>query len=269
MTTAGIELFSGNHAIEVEKFAIVFRTPLNNGDDGRFQENIESIKKYFGAIDEPNVLQVFVGTGQKPISKPVLKTLMEFGRDGTAVWSGQFGENAVSVSCNKYVSWQETWPEVKRRLEVLLNCADPFKILSSIEYGVTDTLLEKRGASESLALVSKNIFKEGSWIPNRLLADYHDPRWDFSGGAFVSHENGLETLERVEAKGFISGDRIVASVTNSFSVRFNNPTRLKEVFVGGSVSGLIEDTYARLHDENKVTIKSLLVDALLERMGLK
>jgi hypothetical protein len=270
MATDAIKLYAGDHAIEVEQFAVVFRTRLNSGDEGRFQELLGDIQGYFGAIDEPTVFQFHVGTAppehENP-AKPVVKTLMDFDRDGKPIWSAQFGENAVSVSANKYKNWAKTWPEVKERLGILLRCVDPFKFIGSVEYAVTDTLMEPR--KEQSVLIGKNIFKKGSWVPDRLVDHYNDPRWDFSGGAFVSKDGSNEILERIEAKGYLSDNQIVASIKNSFSYRFTRPLRIKDVSIDGQINGLIENIFSRLHDDNKDTIRSLLVNDLLKRMGLE
>lgn len=267
MATDNVELISGAHAIEMENFSVVFRTPLNSGDEGRFQEGVERIRKFFGAIEEHGVVQFFLGAEppSNDIPPPIMKTLREFGRDGSAHWTAQFGDNAVSVTCNKYEGWADSWPKVEERLKLLLDCVDPFKFVSSIEYGVVDTLRERITEDiASIQLLTSNIFKKGSWVPERFTNEYLDPRWDFSGGAFVGRHAEGEILERLEAKGFISSGYVVVSVNNSFSLRFTKPIRLKDILASGGIAA----AYNKFHDDNKVTIRAVLNDELLNRMGL-
>lgn len=266
MPTDNIELFSDRHAIEVEQFTIVFRSPLDSGDDGRFQEALPKLKELFAAIDEPHFVQFIVGD-QPPPQQPVLKTLTEFSRDGKPTWTGQFGENAVSIASRKYSSWNDIWPEVIKRLSLLIECVDPFKFVTSIEYSVTDSLKEKIVPDRQMSLLSENIFKTGSWVPGSF-SNYKDPRWDFSAGAFISGDQKSEILERLEARSGIAGDYIVASITNTFSMRFRQASRVKEIFPDGGLGEEVTGVFNRFHDDNKNTISSILVDDLLRRMGL-
>ena len=143
MPTQNIELFADKHAIEEEQFTIVFRSPIDSADEGRFNEKRAEIEEIFGAIDEPAFFQVVLGDGQKR-ANPILKVMTEFARNGKPQWSGQFGENAISVTCKQYTNWEDVWPQVKERLNLLLSCIDPFKLVASIDYLVTDTLKEKK-----------------------------------------------------------------------------------------------------------------------------
>jgi len=266
MSTGSIELYAGKHAIETEQFVVTFRSPLDTSDEGRFSDQIAELQSQFAAITEPEVFQFVIGE-TKP-SKPVLKRLNEFGRDGRPTWDGQFGENAVLVASRQYTGWLDIWPKVKAKLELLLGCVDPFKIIASIDYSVTDTFLEKSAGVTDAALRSNKMFKPDSWVPYQLL-DNTDPRWDFDAGRFVSDSKEAETLERIKAKGVIAGDSVQVSITNSFSYRFRGSNRLSEFFRDGETDSKLDDVFDRFHDANKVTIKSILIDDLLTRMGLK
>jgi hypothetical protein len=266
MSTDSIKLYAKDHAIESEQFTLVFRSPLDAADAGRFDEKKPEIEESFRAIDEPNVFQVVMGDGPQP-PMPVIKVLNDFGRNGKPEWSAQFGENAVSVSSMQYTKWAEVWPSVQYRLNLLLSCVDPFKFVGSIDYKVTDTLTERIIPRSEGALLSRDILKKGNWVPEGLLS-YTDPRWDFSVGLFHSPNAESEVLERVEARSFLSGDHIVTSISNTFSLRLKAAIRLKDLLQGGNVTGRVTETFENFHDKNKITIKSIFVDELLERMGL-
>lgn len=266
MSIDSIKLYAKEHAIESEQFTLVFRSPLDAADEGRFDEKRPDIEGLFRAIDEPNVFQVVMAGGSQP-PKPVIKILNDFGRNGKPEWSGQFGENAVSVSSMQYTKWDEVWPSVQDRLNLLLDCVDPFKFAGSIDYTVTDTFTEKFCPPSEPALLSQNILRKGHWVPECLLS-YKDPRWDFSAGLFHKPNAESEVLERVEARSFLSGDHVVTSISNTFSLRLTTAVRLKDLLQDGGVAGLVTETFEDFHDKNKVTIKSILVDGLLERMGL-
>ncbi|KJS41130.1 MAG: hypothetical protein VR71_20090 [Roseovarius sp. BRH_c41] len=266
MSIDSIKLYANTHAIESEQFTLVFRSPLDSADEGRFDERRPEIEELFRAIDEPDVFQVMVGEGPQP-PKPVIKVLNDFGRNGKPEWSGQFGENAVSVSSMQYTNWAEIWPSVQNRLKLLLNCVDTFKFVGSIDYKVTDTFTEKVIPNNKGALLSKNILKKGNWVPEGLLS-YEDPRWDFSSGLFHSPNERSEVLERVEARSFLTGDQVVTSISNTFSLRLKAAIRLKDLLEGGNVTGRVTETFEDFHDKNKVTIRSIFVNDLLKRMGL-
>ena len=244
----------------------MFRSPIDASDEGRFQEALASLEPYFGAIDEPELVQLVLGESSPP--KPVLKHLADYGRDGKLDWSGSFGENAVSVACNRYTGWLEVWPQIMQRLGVLLACIDPFKNVGSIEYSVTDSMREEYRGEQELHLRSKNIFRKGTWVPDNLMS-YEDPRWDFESGMFIEGDAIEQQLERVEAKAVISGSHVVASITNTFSLRFRKPVRLKELLKNGELDQRAQQCFEEFHDKNKETIRSILVDDLLERMGLQ
>jgi len=267
MSLADIELFSGEHAIELERFAVVFRSPLDEGDGGRFSDKIEQIKEQFGAIDDQKILQFVIGPGPAP-KEPVFKRLVEFGRDGREIWFGQFGENAVALTCKRYTNWQEIWPQAKSRLELLLSCVDPQKFVSSIEYSVTDTLREKlKKDRKDQQLLSRNIFKQDVWVPGVLL-EYSDPRWDFQCGQFPRNNEQSEHLERVAAKSVLAGDSILVQIENTFSNKFNEHVRLKELLDNDELSAHTIKVFDQFHDDNKKTVKKILVESLTDRMGL-
>lgn len=266
MSTDSIKLYAGNHGIESEQFTLVFRSPLDSADEGRFDEKRPEIEGLFKAIDEPNVFQVVMVGGAQP-PKPVIKILNDFGRNGKPEWSGQFGENAVSVSSMQYTKWEEVWPSIQERLTLLLNCVDPFKFVGSIDYKVTDTFTEKLHLGSEGDLLSKNILKNGSWVPESFLT-YKDPRWDFSAGLFHTQNTDSEVLERVELRSFLSGDHVVTSISNTFSLKLKAVIRLKDLLQNCSVTGRITETFEDFHGKNKETIRSILTDDLLKRMGL-
>jgi hypothetical protein len=273
MSTESIELYSEDHAIESEQFTIAFRSFLNETDEDRFLENKKEIEELFKAIDEPNFVQFAIGPNPNPIAKshqspkPVLKILREFGRNGKPVWSGQFGENAISITCHQYTNWNETWPSAEKRLKSLIKCIDKFKIVSSIDYRVTDTFKEKIKDSKDRNLLSKKIFKKSEWIAEKLI-NYEDPRWDFSIGFFPKKEKETEILERVEARSFIQDDDIMVSISNTHSLRFKKKIHLKDILDEGSAPEKIKEVYSEFHNSNKETIKSILDDSLLSRIGL-
>ena len=266
MSTDSIKLYAKDHGIESEQFTLVFRSHLDAADEGRFDEKRSEIEGLFRAIDEPNIFQVVMGNGSQP-PKPVVKVLNDFGRNGKPKWSGQFGENAVSVSSMQYTNWEEIWPSVQERLNLLLSCVDPFKFVGSIDYKVTDTLSERIIPDSKQALLSQNILKNGHWVPEGLLS-YSDPRWDFSAGLFHNPNSEAEVLERVAARSFLSGYQIVISISNTFSLRLKVALRLKDLLQAGSVTGYVTETFEDFHNRNKVTIRSILANDLLERMGL-
>lgn len=272
MSIDAIALHSGHHAIEVENFAVSFRSQLDLGDKSRFNERRDSLTNHFGAIEEPEVFQFTVGPTPEFRSnqpEPVMFALTEFGRDGKATWTGQFGENATAVSARQYSNWQEIWPQVVLKLGELLQCIDPHKMVASVEYSVTDSFSERYNRGGTQALNPSNIFKFGAWVPMRL-ENYRDPRWDFQSGLFVDNQAEFDVLERVEAKSVIRDKRVIASITNSFSYKFKKPIRLKDI-QGSSdtLSDEISVIFTKFHDDNKSSIRSILVEGMLQRMGLE
>jgi len=267
MSIDKINLYAGSHAIEFERFAVVFRSPLDDGDQGRFDDNAGDIRELFPAIEEPGVLQLAFGDSPPP-KQPVLKQLREFARDGQERWSGQFGENAVAVTCHRYTGWEEIWPLTAARLYHLLKCVDPQKYVGSIEYSVADKLIERiLPQSQFLGLTSRNIFRDDVWVPKMLL-QHHDPRWDFQAGKFNNISDNSEQLERLSARSVIAGNAVVVQIENTFSHRFKEPVRLRELLDEDALSTHIVSVFDQFHDNNKATIKKVLVDQLIGKMGL-
>lgn len=266
MTTAQIELYAGDHAIEYEVFAIVFRSHIDSGDEARFEEHRKSLEELFGAIDTPDFIELSFGS--KPAPRTVMRQLSDFGRDGTPIWNAQFGENAIALTCRRYTGWEKVWPDVVERLSLLLSCIDPFKPVRSIEYTVTDNLRQRMREEGKTDLLAKNIFRSGASLVPPWLLHYDDPRWDFQSGRFIEHTDAAETLERLEAKSVLAHPSIVTTITNTISFRYKNTTRVKELFSNATISAALADTFSRFHDKNKETVRDVLVDDLLTRMGL-
>lgn len=252
------------HAIEAANFAIVFRSNVDEADEGRFEDGKQKLQDLFGSIDSPGFFQIQFGEDERNNRPPVLKKLADFGRDGKREWSAQFGENAVALTCLRYTNWDEIWPNVEERLDALIEFIDQFKLVGSIEHSVTDTFY---AAKDNKAILSKGVFKGGDWIPNFLL-EYDDPRWDFSCGKFIKRDDRSETLERMEAKSIISGNQISVSITNSFSHRYFAPVRLKELLRDSKLNADTKGLFEGFHENNKTSIRSILNDELLTRIGL-
>ncbi len=267
MSIEKINLFANKHAIEVVNFVICLSTPIDSSDLRRFAEIMDSLKKWFPAINDLATLQIEIPSGLHTNSLPPplpVKEMAYFASDGTRQWIGEFGVNQIMVSCRQYSTWNQIWPEAKNRLDALLACIDPYKTVRSVDYSVTDTFNAKRSDE---ALTALNLFKPVPLIPKHLL-DYHDPRWDISQGWFEQSSEGDQVLVRFDAKSGIHNDSVLASISNLHSVRFKMPATVNEL--GASESQVnMESIFSDLHDKNKMLIRKILSDDLLSRMHLK
>jgi len=262
-----IELYAGNHAIEVANYSITLTNPIDQADIRRFDERLSLIKEYFPAISTPNTIQVEVGGRPPHINPPSLvssKDLTLFGGDGKPVWTAHFGHLNVVVSCRQYTRWNEIWPEAKKRLELLLSLVDQYKMIQAIDYSVTDTF---RALTETGALCSRNLFRQTPYIPSFLL-EYDDPRWDISQGWFVRRPPLGQVLVRLDSRAFTQGPYTSVSIANIHSRRSEPYLTLREVLDSDASYRVMEDTFEKFHDWNKSVLKSVLVHELQSRMGL-
>lgn len=269
MAVDNIQLIAGNHAIEVVNFVIVFPTPLDSGDEARFEESINELRNQFAAIEKPGVFRFVVGNGPAPDqANPVMYHLNHFSHNGKPEWSAQFGENAVAISCRKYTNWDAVWASACFRLTSLLRCVDEFKPVASIQYGVTDTFIEPVGIpTEDRQLFASNILNNGTWVPDAIV-EYSDPRWDFQAGKFLEEIDGHDVLERVEARSVISGSNIVANLTNTLSLKYKNIYRVKDLLVENNEGTDLSRTFGNFRELNKRTIRQILKAELADKMGL-
>ena len=262
-----IDLFAGNHAIEVVNFVVNLLIPIDQADVRRFDEKDEELRKLFPAINSPEGVQIeFGGPVLRQSRSPVpVKELTFFSSDGKPEWVGWFGESRIVVSCRKYTKWEKVWPDVKLRLDELLRCIDPYKPVYSVDYSITDTF----SAKSDKALIARNIFK-----PNKFIADHilklPDPRWDFSQGWFDNPHDSDQILVRVDSRSGIENKRVVASIDNLHSQRFKNNISVKDLISANDRKQYkIDHIFDKFHDKNKDLLKTLLADKLLSRMGLK
>ena len=260
-----ILLYAKQHAIESASFIVNFRSPIDQDDEGRFNDRLVELEEFFPSIESPEFFQISFGqppTGQP--DKPVMKVLNEFGRDGKATWSAQFGESTISLSCKRYTRWDEVWSEAYKRISLLMGIVDPHKFIASIDYAAVDKF---SALTDTNSLLSKNILKENEWVPSYLL-EYSDPRWDFSCGRFLDVQSDTLLLERMEAQSAIESNRTIVSISNLFSLRFESAVRAKDIVVEEGLSEKFASVWQDLHDRNKTAIKSILIDELQNRMGL-
>lgn len=262
-----IDLFTESNAIEVVNFCIYLDSPIDHADIRRFDENCE-IKALYPAISSPEVLEIRIGNQRQNnlSTSPVpVKQLNHYRSDGRPDWTGSFGETRILVSCHFYTSWESVWPDAKKRLDVLLGCVDQYKNIFSMDYSVTDTFKAKN-ADESL--VPFNVFKDNEFIAKYIL-ESEDCRWDFSQGWFENIASQDQLLMRIEGQGRIENDTAIASIVNLYSHRLAKGIAVKDLLDPVDDNSQIDRVFEEFHSKNKILLRKLLVDGLLDRMGLR
>lgn len=262
-----IELFNESNAIEVANFCVYLDTPIDHADIRRLNENLE-VKGLYPAISSPNMLQLAI-TNQElnkssPPPVPVLQ-LYHYRPNGKPDWTGSFGETRILVSCHFYTNWKNVWSDAKKRLNLLLGCVDPYKNIFSIDYSITDTFKAKK-TDESL--VPLKVFRDNDLIAKHILSS-QDYRWDFSQGWFEKSASQDQVLMRIEGQGAIENDVVIASIGNLHSHRLGTKPAVKDLFDPADGNSRIYEIFENFHNKNKDLLRELLVDGLLDRMGLK
>jgi len=261
-----IGLFAESNAIEVANFCVYLDSPIDHADIRRFDESRE-IKDLYPAINSPDMLQIRIGNQRQGSSSPPpvpVKQLNHYRPDGKPDWTGSFGENRILVSCHFYDSWESVWLDAKKRLDLLLGCVDQYKNIFSIDYSVTDTFSARR-ADESL--VPSNLFKDNEFIAKYILKS-KDNRWDFSQGWFENPTTQDQVLMRIEGQGGIENDVVIASIVNLYSQRPGTKVAVKDLLDSVDGNSILDQVFEQFHDQNKRLLRQLLVDGLLDRMGL-
>ena len=262
-----IKLYAETHAIEVVNFIVRLSIPIQTSDIRRFDERIEELKELFPAINDlPGIkIQFTPDHNQVATEAPPAKELMYFDSDGQPIWVGKFLDDQIMVSCRKYSTWEEIWPDAKHRLYALLNCVDEYKPIYSVDYSVTDTFSANK--SEEI-LLAGSIFRDSSYLPKKMIS-HSDPRWDIGQGWFDSLDSVNEILVRVDAKSGIENDKVVASICNLHSQRFAESISVNDIVSSSNDTFSIEQIFSNFHHTNKELIKQILTDDLLIRMRLK
>ncbi len=261
-----INLHAEAHAIEVVNFVVNFSLPIDHADIRRFADKEGDFKELFPAISTPQVYEINLASPMEKMRQPSpvpIKELTYFASDGRPEWVAAFGDNRVSVSSRRYTKWDEIWPSAKKRLDALLSCVDTYKPVHSIDFSVTDTFSAK---TEHKALVPSNVFSANKYLP-QILLESTDPRWDFNQGWFEDAASINQVLVRIEGRGGIQNDRVIASISNSFSQRFGKSQAISDI--KGEAEINLDQTFINFHDKNKRLLRDLLVDQLLIRMNLK
>ena len=258
-----IELFAGEHAIEVANFVVAFATPLDQTDMRRFEDSRASLVKLFPAINRPSTVQLpLPPMGQiAPQAVEFIHPaeLLLFGGDGRPIWTGQFGGDTIAVSCRAYTTWSKVWSEAEKRLKCLAQLVDPHRLVRALDYSVTDTFLAD---TEAKALHASQIFEATRLVPAHLNG-YDDPRWNFSQGWFENVDGLGTVLVRIGGRGAIQGAKTSVSIDNTHSHR---PEPCVEM---GALVQQLAGTFARFHDMNKALLGRMLKRQLLTRMGLQ
>lgn len=267
-----IELSAGQHAIEVANFAIFFATPLDQTDMRRFTDGQSSVAKLFPAIHPPNSLQLplppigHVAPQAVEVIHPA--ELLLFGGDGRPTWTGQFGGNAIHVSCRAYTDWKQVWPAAEKRLTCLARLVDPHRLVSAVDYSVTDTF---HADTKAQVLLASEIFEKTRFVPS-CLNDYQDPRWDFSHAWFESVDGFGAVLVRVGGRGVLQGTKTSVSIDNTHSYRLAEAVEVSSLLgesgKGAASHSRLAQIFERFHDRNKALLREILKDRLLARMRL-
>jgi len=263
-----IRLFAGTHAIEAVNFIVRLGIPIQSSDIRRFDERAESLKALFPAVNDVPGIYIQVAPGRSHVSEarpPPAKELVYFSNAGQPIWVGKFQDDFVTVSCREYSTWEDIWPEAKRRLNALLDCVDRYKPVLSVDYSVTDTF--SADLSEN-ALLARNLFKDSPFLPPNLVSQ-PDPRWDIGQGWFDSADSGNRVLVRVDAKSAVENEKAIASICNLYSQRFGQQISIGDIAGSDDNAHGIERVFSKFHDANKKLLRKILADHPLVRMRLK
>ena len=266
-----IRLYAARHAVEEMRFVIVLAAPMDSADMERFVEQQGEVSKLFPAIHHAPSVEVPVPPigpippHQIEVVQPA--ELCLYGEDGKPLWTGQFGGNAIAVSCRAYTKWAEVWPEAEKRLVSLAKLVDSYKPVRAIDYWVTDTFHADKESGVSLA---SQLFRKTPYVPAQINS-YKDPRWDFAQGWFEQVDKLGAVLKRISGRGAIHGQTVVASIDNTLSYRPAPPfIKLGTLLAKKQASSgnKLAQTFNLFHDMNKDLLRQLLDKRLLAKMGI-
>ncbi len=105
MSSDNINLYAGQHAIEVVNFSVILGIPLDTTDNNRFETKISQIREHFPYTEDTQTLLFAIGPEPSASPPPPPgKELACYSNDGRKEWSGQFINNAIVVSCHQYTN---------------------------------------------------------------------------------------------------------------------------------------------------------------------
>lgn len=272
MTDEGIDysnvyLRAGEHAIESVSFSLAFGEPLTRVEFTQFSENEEKIGPEFTFI-KPMDRVTFQIQNMQPSARHEKegKELTEFSKSGEQLWSANFFENIVSVTCHKYTRWKEISPIAFRRLRLLLECVDPKKEVTALDFSVKDAFASK---FQEQPLIPSVIFRAGGAYVSSQILESEDARWDIQQGWFEPLVETAKKLTRLDCKSVLRNEDCITTIENVVSMRHDHPRKTLSEYLdnGGDLS--LEKLFEKFHSDNKEILRELLVDELLVKMKLK
>jgi len=262
-----VNLIAGEHAIETAEFIFALGEAWSQSELDAIKNGNEELNELFPKRDP---IQGFIFEINKGEASGTQKqgglTLELFEKDGSVPWRVRLEQNLLALSCMDYPGWERVWPEAHKRLQALFSLTNSEKPILSIEYKISDVMSANL---DRIPLTPKVLFKENSnFIPKNIL-DNTDFRWDISQGWYVEEEERRPNLVRLECKGIRRNKESIATISNTLVYRRrDNELRVKDLIAKGHDDGFLRDFFHYARQGNRDILRNVLVDQLLERMGL-
>ncbi len=267
MTEHLFQPVNDDHAIDRVEFALTFARAFNAHDLKVVRDHHELWQGDLPRVAEPTVFAFNMGGPNKPVRpEPVAGLEFSFVRpDGSAVWALRLLGNHAAVECTRYSRWAKVWGAAQRYLESVVNVfsyQEPPNPIANVALTVVDVFTTEAAAYDLSALL-----QEGDLLPAASFkrgVNWHAySGWFQTGDCRVLHNVNIDSVELPPGP---AGTLASVSITHSMVL-----TRLAipEVVDREADKVWLSQSMENLHLENKSVVATLVIPALLQRIGLK
>lgn len=257
------------HAIQKIAFIVEFDGPIDSGAiraaDAIYPEFKEELPRR--ALGQGLFIQFGVGPAPGPGPMPDLAsvTYERLAPDGEPIRGLKLEGNTLQVLRGDYDRWGATWPEVRALMSKILPvCLNGRSVAGfSIQYldqfiysGAYDEFRPAMVLSEKSPFVAPHVF-------GRSL-NWHSHTGFFEIVKEPAHYRRLDVIN-IDLIDFDQSRKMI-QITSTHTAQLPGPMR--DEILKGDVNGVLNTYMRSLHDANKVTLKAILNDEMLAKVGL-
>ncbi len=247
------------NAIELSSFILIFERSFNKNElqslrrlKSKFKEDLpvfnEIINSVNVSIERHNI---------KNSNETIGFLLQSFKDNGKPSWILKIEENTIEVTCFSYDNWDAVWEKVNHYfLETLVALENDNKLVICILIMVDKFIFDNYNIQDIFSL-------ETPYLTQNVLNGQSGDLWHIHEGWFDKLEDKTY-LNALNLSIINESNLIITNIENTIQRQFINSPQVISEFK----AVLMGEVFSLLHTKNKETLKQLLSQAQLKRMGL-
>lgn len=248
------------NAIEQSSFILIFERSFDKNELQSLRRLESKFKEDLPVFNEINSVNVSIeGHNIKNSNETIGFLLQSFKDNGKPNWILKIEENMIEVTCFSYNHWEAVWGKVNNYfLETLLALDSDNKLVICV-LKVLDKFLN---ISDNYNI--KDIFNLNTpYLTQNVLNGQSGDLWHVYEGWFDKLKNKTY-LNALNLSTINESDSIITNIEHTIQCQFISSPQIISEFKDTEMKNI----FILLHDKNKETLRNLLNQEQLDRIGL-